>query len=36
MRMPNRPMTKKAAEEAPDMAALDQPNSSIKGLKKTP
>jgi hypothetical protein len=33
---PKIPMLKKAVDEAPAMAALDQPNSSISGLKKTP
>lgn len=28
-------MTKKAVAGTPEMAALDQPNSSISGLKKT-
>ena len=36
IKMPNKPMIKNAAEDAPDMAALDHPNVSIRGLKKTP
>jgi hypothetical protein len=33
---PKMPILKKAVDEAPEIAALDQPNSSISGLKKTP
>jgi hypothetical protein len=29
-------MVKKAVDEAPAIAARDQPNSSINGLKNTP
>jgi len=30
------PITKKATEDAPDIKALDQPNSCCSSLKKTP
>jgi hypothetical protein len=35
-KMPNRPIRKKAVEEAPEITALDKPNSESKGLKNTP
>jgi hypothetical protein len=34
--MPRKPISKKAIDAAPEIAALDQPNSSINGLNNTP
>jgi hypothetical protein len=34
--MPNRPIRKKAIEEAPEIAARDHPNSDANELKNTP
>jgi hypothetical protein len=36
MAIPSRPMVIEQREKAPDVIALDQPNSLIMGLKKTP
>jgi hypothetical protein len=36
MKTPNRPETKKATADDPEMAARGQPNSARRGLKKTP
>ena len=33
---PTSPIVKKASDDAPDIAARDQPNSAWNSLKKTP